>query len=224
MNKFKITDFVLSQWFAVDADYALGSLRSVDVSRLLMSSRKILPPSSWSKCRGWVTVHVYIGSGQRDPWEGEVGALVVSLGQWEQWIGNVIKTALLWPQSAPKSISNWCTQMVTHPMNECIDWLLHSTGLRNHLCCGSRGVEGGRGIPTGEVYVATGMDESNAESGVSQKGGGPTRGVVRWLEVILSIHLGNSHPRVCWTKTYIYTHTHEYWLFPCSQFPRPYNT
>lgn len=52
VNKFKITDFVLSQWFIVDADYALGSLHSVDVSRLLLSSRYMLLPSSWSKCRG----------------------------------------------------------------------------------------------------------------------------------------------------------------------------
>lgn len=29
MNKFKITDFVLSQWYIVDVDYALCSLHSV---------------------------------------------------------------------------------------------------------------------------------------------------------------------------------------------------
>lgn len=29
MNKFKITDFVLSQWLIVDVDYALCSLHSV---------------------------------------------------------------------------------------------------------------------------------------------------------------------------------------------------
>jgi hypothetical protein len=46
MNKYKITDFVLSQWFAVDVDYALGSLHSVNVSRLLTCLRNMLPPSS----------------------------------------------------------------------------------------------------------------------------------------------------------------------------------
>jgi hypothetical protein len=39
--------------------------------------------------------------------------------------------------------------------------------LLNLLCCGSRGVEGRRGILTGEGYVATGMDERNVENGVT---------------------------------------------------------